>query len=221
MMGNQVLVCLAVWLAMSASSIPGKAIGIIFPISAFVSLGFEHSIANLYLIPAGMLLGAEGSTNALLGNLLPVTFGNLVGGALLTSGILALAHSQARSASPSADAAPAERAARSRRPALGVATMAAVFIVIVSLLWICREPIAGFVAHAGPTQEGRNVDGRLAALQQHAQHQDRRITSLSEIVRVLQSLAAAQAEEIVRLNERIVRHQTEPETFDNGGIQER
>jgi formate/nitrite transporter len=75
------LVCLAVWLSMAAHSVSGKAIVIVFPIAAFVALGYEHSIANMYFIPVAMLHGAEGVTFAgLIGNLVPVTLGNIVGG---------------------------------------------------------------------------------------------------------------------------------------------
>ncbi|HEX2152045.1 MAG TPA: formate/nitrite transporter family protein, partial [Stellaceae bacterium] len=53
------LVCLAVWLCFSARDVAGKVLAIVWPISAFVALGFEHSVANMYLIPIGMLAGAE------------------------------------------------------------------------------------------------------------------------------------------------------------------
>ncbi len=87
-----VLVCLAVWLAMAGRTVTDKIVAIVFPITAFVACGFEHSIANLYLIPAGILLhgqdltGAAGSLGGpdwlgLLRNLIPVTLGNLFGGA--------------------------------------------------------------------------------------------------------------------------------------------
>ncbi|MGI9383512.1 MAG: formate/nitrite transporter family protein, partial [Methyloligellaceae bacterium] len=75
------LVCLAVWLSFAAHSVSGKILAIIFPITAFVALGFEHSIANLYLIPVGLLAGAQGDLLAFVGNLVPVTLGNIVGGA--------------------------------------------------------------------------------------------------------------------------------------------
>jgi formate/nitrite transporter len=55
-----VLVCLAVWLCFAAHDVPGKVLAIIFPVSAFVALGFEHSVANMYLSPIAMLAGAEG-----------------------------------------------------------------------------------------------------------------------------------------------------------------
>ncbi len=83
------LVCLAVWLSFAARTVSGKILAIIFPISGFVALGFEHSVANMYLIPIGML--AEGSgidLAALLANLLPVTLGNIIGG----SGLVALTY---------------------------------------------------------------------------------------------------------------------------------
>ena len=80
------LVCLAVWLCVAAHSVGGKILAILFPITAFVALGFEHSIANLYLIPIGYFAGAEGvSVTALLGNLVPVTLGNIVGGSALVA----------------------------------------------------------------------------------------------------------------------------------------
>lgn len=80
------LVCLAVWLCFAAHTVPGKVLAIIFPIAAFVALGFEHSIANMYLITIGMLHGASGVTIAgFLGNLVPVTIGNVIGGGVLVA----------------------------------------------------------------------------------------------------------------------------------------
>jgi formate/nitrite transporter len=75
------LVCIAVWMMLAARTIPAKLAALIFPISAFITLGFEHSIANLYLLPAGLLAGAAGSVKAAATNLVAVTLGNLVGGA--------------------------------------------------------------------------------------------------------------------------------------------
>lgn len=74
------LVCVAVWLILAGRTIPSKLAVLIFPISAFITLGFEHSIANFYLLPAGLLAGAAGSAGAAFLNLLAVTLGNLVGG---------------------------------------------------------------------------------------------------------------------------------------------
>lgn len=83
------LVCLAVWLCFSARSVVSKIWAIIFPISAFVALGFEHSIANMYLIPVAYFAGAESmNMMGLLANLVPVTAGNIVGG----SGFVAIVY---------------------------------------------------------------------------------------------------------------------------------
>jgi formate/nitrite transporter len=94
------LVCLAVWLAGSAEDTTGKILAIVFPISAFIAMGLEHSVANMFIIPFGMLLAGDpalvakagvdaGSLNAmgLFGNLLPVTIGNLIGGALFVAAV--------------------------------------------------------------------------------------------------------------------------------------
>jgi formate transporter FocA len=96
------LVCLAVWLTFSARTATDRVLTIILPITAFVAAGFEHSIANMYFIPIGLLikLGAPASfwTNIgksaadfpnitiekfLLNNLIPVTIGNIIGGSVL------------------------------------------------------------------------------------------------------------------------------------------
>lgn len=83
-----VLVCLAVWLCFAAHDVPGKVLAIVFPISAFVALGFEHSIANMYLIPIAMLNGAETVTlGGFIGNLVPVTLGNIVGGGVFVAAV--------------------------------------------------------------------------------------------------------------------------------------
>lgn len=77
------LVCLAVWLSMAAHSVAGKILAIVFPITAFVALGFEHSIANMYFISLGMLLPDNGiSLTDLFNNLIPVTLGNIIGGSV-------------------------------------------------------------------------------------------------------------------------------------------
>jgi len=87
------LVCLAVWMAFSAKEIAGKILAIFFPITAFVALGFEHCIANMYFIPmgiflkgtpaaAGMNLDGLNWSSFVTVNLIPVTIGNIVGGAI-------------------------------------------------------------------------------------------------------------------------------------------
>lgn len=94
------LVCLAVWLCFGARSTTDKILAIVFPISAFVAAGFEHSVANMYFIPLGLLIKTDTAflttigksaadyarltwTNCILVNLLPVTLGNLIGGVVL------------------------------------------------------------------------------------------------------------------------------------------
>lgn len=95
------LVCLAVWLAASADDIMGKAIAIWFPIMAFVTIGFEHSVANMAFIPMGIFSGSSPAyqaladapvlkatwSNMMVNNLIPVTLGNIVGGALFVAGL--------------------------------------------------------------------------------------------------------------------------------------
>lgn len=99
------LVCLAVWLCLSARSVISKIGAIIFPITAFVASGFEHSIANMYFIPMGLLLkNNQKVIDALLkvnpninlsnlgvlgflGNLFSVTLGNIIGGAIMVGAV--------------------------------------------------------------------------------------------------------------------------------------
>lgn len=93
------LVCLAVWLATSARTTTDRILAVLWPITAFVALGFEHSVANMYFIPYGWLLkgrpevaaGIEGldalSLQGFVHNLVPVTLGNIVGGTLLVAGV--------------------------------------------------------------------------------------------------------------------------------------
>lgn len=75
------LVCLAVWLTFSARDTTGKILAILWPISAFVLLGLEHSVANMFFLPLGALAGADIPLAGALGNLIWVTLGNIIGGA--------------------------------------------------------------------------------------------------------------------------------------------
>lgn len=87
------LVCMAVYMASGCASLAGKMVAVYFPISAFVALGFDHSVANMFIIPLGMMRGASVTTSDfLLKNLLPVTLGNIVGGALCVMGIYGSAY---------------------------------------------------------------------------------------------------------------------------------
>lgn len=79
------LVCLAIWLCFAAHSVTDKILAILFPITAFVAIGFEHSIANLYLIPIGMLTAGHWDTVGLMSNLIPVTLGNIIGGSVFVA----------------------------------------------------------------------------------------------------------------------------------------
>ena len=75
------LVCLSIWLAVASDDVAGKILGIWFPIMAFVALGFEHSIANMFFIPLGIFYGAQVTWGQFfMVNLIPVTLGNIVGG---------------------------------------------------------------------------------------------------------------------------------------------
>jgi formate/nitrite transporter len=93
------LVCLAVWLAAGAETMTGKIFAIFFPIWLFITSGFEHSVANMYYIPAGIMAKANPVFGEMLGlsqetlnslnwgsfltqNLIPVTLGNIVGGGI-------------------------------------------------------------------------------------------------------------------------------------------
>jgi len=99
------LVCLAVWLTYSARSTLDKILAIVFPISGFVAAGFEHSIANMYFIPYALFIknfdpdfiSAVGDKVVhldlltwrafLINNLIPVTIGNIIGGAVLVAAV--------------------------------------------------------------------------------------------------------------------------------------
>ena len=87
-----VLVCMAVWMAMAGRSVVDKAVAVVFPVTAFVAAGFEHSIANMYLMPLAMLVqsgagpaagGAAVTWGGMASNLGFVIAGNLVGGSVL------------------------------------------------------------------------------------------------------------------------------------------
>ncbi len=108
-----VLVCLAVWLAYSARTTADRILAVVPPISAFVAAGFEHSIANMYFVPLGLFIAAFDpafiaargleapaqvlSWSAFFGrNLLPVTIGNVIGGAVLVGGVYWFVYLRAR-----------------------------------------------------------------------------------------------------------------------------
>ncbi len=76
-----VLVCLAVWLSFSARDTTGKILAVLWPVTTFVLLGLEHSIANMFLLPLGMLAGADVTVASAATALIWVTLGNIAGGA--------------------------------------------------------------------------------------------------------------------------------------------
>lgn len=119
------LVCLAVWLTFSARSTADRILAIVPPITAFVAAGFEHSIANMYFVPIAMLIrsGADESfwtdaqlspddfesltmTHFLFDNLLPVTLGNIVGGAGLVGAVYWFVYLRVRNDTTSTTPAP-------------------------------------------------------------------------------------------------------------------
>jgi formate/nitrite transporter len=84
-----VLVCLAVWLCIGARSVTDKILAIVFPITGFVACGFEHSVANMYFLPIGVVLAAGTSAPLsavdAISNLALVTIGNIFGGTVLVA----------------------------------------------------------------------------------------------------------------------------------------
>ncbi len=86
--GANWFVCLAVWLALSGRSLLGKMAGCWLPVMAFVALGYEHSIANMFFIPLGMMEGADITiTLAIVNSFIPATLGNIVGGAVFVGAV--------------------------------------------------------------------------------------------------------------------------------------
>ena len=99
------LVCLAVWLSLGARTTTDKVLAVLFPVSAFVAAGFEHSVANMYFIPLGLFVKAWGPAEmwsqlatsaaayagltwpAFFRSLIPVTIGNIIGGGALVGGV--------------------------------------------------------------------------------------------------------------------------------------
>lgn len=117
------LVAMAVWLSYSAKDISGKIMGIWFPTMAFVAIGFQHVVANMFLIPAAIFAG-HFTWVEYLGNFAPVWLGNLTGGALFVAGIYYMAYLKkineeaAESAVQTSDPAPIATVSSTRRQSL-------------------------------------------------------------------------------------------------------
>jgi formate transporter len=105
------LVCLAVWMALAGRSVTDKVLAIVFPISAFVAAGFEHCVANMYFIPLAIFLkdsiAAPAGVNlasldwgGFADNLIPVTLGNIVGGSVMVALVYNLVYRRGLSAPP-------------------------------------------------------------------------------------------------------------------------
>jgi formate transporter len=77
-----ILVCLSVWLCFACHTVNDKAIAVVFPITAFVTLGFEHSVANMFFLPLAVFTGLPPDAAGIAGNLAAVTAGNVVGGSV-------------------------------------------------------------------------------------------------------------------------------------------
>ena len=75
------LVCLAVWLSFAARTATDKILAVLWPVAGFVAIGLEHSVANMFLFPAGLWAGATAPLSGVISNLFWVTLGNIVGGA--------------------------------------------------------------------------------------------------------------------------------------------
>lgn len=96
-----ILVCIATFLAMVSRSVPGKILGCWFPIMAFVSLGMEHIVVNMYFLTSGMILGAPiTGMDMVFWDFLPVTIGNLIGGCIFIGSLFYFTHYQPELPSP-------------------------------------------------------------------------------------------------------------------------
>jgi formate/nitrite transporter len=99
-----VLVCLAVWMALAGRSVVDKFVAIVMPVAAFVAAGFEHSIANMYFLPLATMLQAAAGEPAQLSwlwtNLVPVIAGNVVGGSVLVALVYYVIYRRPANAAP-------------------------------------------------------------------------------------------------------------------------
>jgi formate transporter len=113
------LVCLAVWLCFSARTTTDRILAIVFPISAFVASGFEHSVANMYFVPVGLFIKSNPAVAAMaksvadltwanffVRNLIPVTIGNIIGGGVMVGAIYWFVYLRPSVKAPAPEVAP-------------------------------------------------------------------------------------------------------------------
>lgn len=114
------LVCLAVWLALGGRGVADKIVAIVFPITAFVAMGFEHSIANWFFLPYGLALAGPDRVDptCALVNIVSVTIGNILGGTLLVAGVYWTAYM--RDGHGAHEPKPHPRAHEAREPELSI-----------------------------------------------------------------------------------------------------
>ncbi len=116
-MGCNWLVCLAVWMALSAQDIGGKILAIFFPIMAFVAMGFDHVVANMFFIPAAIFAGADLTWWDAVHNWIFAFLGNLVGAAIFVAGGYWYLYARPGDAAPSAGGVAADTAPNGGAPA--------------------------------------------------------------------------------------------------------
>ncbi|WP_375489572.1 formate/nitrite transporter family protein [uncultured Jatrophihabitans sp.] len=111
------LVCLAVWLAMAAMSVSGKILAILFPITAFVALGFDHVVANMFFLPLAEFVGAGSvTTGQTVLNLIFAFLGNAVGAGVFVAGAYWYLYVRGDSGADGTRAAGTAAAADTQRP---------------------------------------------------------------------------------------------------------
>src|SRR3954451_10527614 len=104
------LVCLAVWMSLGAQDIGGKLLAIFFPVTAFVAIGFDHVVANMFFLPAAIFAGVDGITwGDALHNWLFAFLGNLVGASVFVAGAYRLLYGRPAAGDHEVGDTPADR----------------------------------------------------------------------------------------------------------------
>jgi formate transporter len=179
------LVCLAVWMSFAASTAPGKMLAVLLPITAFVALGFEHSVANLYLLPLGFWAGAGGGAAGFAGNIVPVTLGNIVGGGAVAM-MLALMHGRTAAATLRDEPLPvAAGQPKFRARALVAAALAGSAVALVWKSDAKTAPVSQQADTAMPAAE-RLVFARASSLRARLQLYEGQADTTERLLRDLQ-----------------------------------